>query len=271
MFEGAVGTFCYYLFLLGYLWFAARWLLWRIGKSSFRNGLGQSVGIFLVTVVVFDLPFMVSINYIGRYFIPFIPFLSILGAFFVEEVINLAQGRGWSFVPPLIMVVLAVGVAYSTLRLVSIALLFLNDSRIPATEYIASIRGYQKSIEYTLYPPYIEKKRFMRAHNYQIYFVEWEGDEVPTGGRFEYNLGEQGLLERDTDYFVIDSFTYDRFYTESICETTPVECDFFKRLLAGEVKTFRLIQEFTYSLPPYLPQVSVTAVNPEIRIYERVP
>jgi len=271
VFEGAVGTFCYYLFLLGYLWFAARWLLWRIRKPSFRNGLGQSVGIFLVTVVVFDLPFMISINYIGRYFIPFIPFLSILGAFFVEEVINLAQGRGWSFVPPLIMVVLAVGVAYSTLRLVSIALLFLNDSRIPATEYIASIRGYQKSIEYTLYPPYIEKKRFMRAHNYPIYFVEWEGDEVPTGGRFEYNLGEQGLLERDTDYFVIDSFTYDRFYTESICETTPVECDFFKRLLAGEVKTFRLIQEFTYSLPPYLPQVSVTAVNPEIRIYERVP
>ncbi len=270
VFEGAVGTFCYYLFLLGYLWFAARWLLWRIGKSSFRNGLGQSVGIFLVTVVVFDLPFMISINYIGRYFIPFIPFLSILGAFFVEEVINLAQGRGWSFVPPLIMVVLAVGVAYSTLRLVSIALLFLNDSRIPATEYIASIRGHQKTIEYTLYPPYIEKKRFMRAHNYPIYFVEWEGDEVPTGGRFEYNLGEQGLLERDTDYFVIDSFTYDRFYTESICETTPVECDFFIRLLDGHVKNFRLLKKFSYELPPYLPNVSLTAVNPVVHVFERV-
>ena len=167
--------------------------------------------------------------------------------------------------------VLVIGVAYSTLRLVSISLLFLNDSRIPASEYIASIRGYQKSIEYTLYPPAIEKRRFERAHNYPIYFVEWVDDTVPTGGRFEYNQGEQGLLDRDTDFFVVDSFTYDRFYTESICMTTPVECDLFKRLLQGEVKNFRLLKEFTYDLPPYLPQLSVTAVNPEIRIYERVP
>jgi hypothetical protein len=49
-----------------------------------------------------------------------------------------------------------------------------------------------------------------------------------------------------------------------------VECDFFKRLLAGEVASFRLVKEFTYSLPPWLPDVSISAVNPEIRIYERV-
>jgi hypothetical protein len=49
-----------------------------------------------------------------------------------------------------------------------------------------------------------------------------------------------------------------------------VECDFFKKLLAGKVATYRLLKEFTYSLPPYLPQVSISAVNPEIRIYERV-
>lgn len=270
VFEAAVGTFCYYFFLLGYVWFAIRWLLWKFGKSSFKDGLGQAVGIFLVTVVIFDLPFMISINYIGRYFIPFIPFLAILGAFFVDEVIGLSQDRGWSFVYPLIMIALVIGVTYSALRLVSVALMFINDSRIAATEYIASIRGYQKSIEYTLYPPYIEKRRFMRAHNYPIYFVEWEGDIVPTGGRYEYNLGEEGLLERDTDYFVIDSFTYDRFYTESICATTPVECDFFIKLLDGEVRNFRLLKRFSYELPPYLPKVSLTAVNPVIHIFERV-
>lgn len=270
VFEAAVGIFCYYLFLLGYVWFAVRWLLWMFGRSSFKDGLGQAVGIFLLTVVIFDLPFMISINYIGRYFIPFIPFLAILAAFFIDEVIGLAQNRGLSFVRPLIMVVLTVGIAYSMLRLVSVALMFINDSRIAATEYIASIRGYQKSIEYTLYPPYIEKRRFMRAHNYPIYFVEWEGDTVPTGGRHEYNLGEEGLLERDTDYFVIDSFTYDRFYTESICATTPVECDFFIKLLDGEVKSFRLLKKFSYELPPYFPKVSLTAVNPVIYIFERV-
>ncbi len=270
VFEGAVGVFCYYLFLFGYFWFAARWLLWKGGKSSFQNDIGPSVGIFLAVVLVFDLPFMISINYIGRYFIPFIPFLAILSAIFVNEVIELAQHLSKGFVRPLVFVVLTIGIIYSSLRLVSIALLFLNDSRIPATEFIASIRGYQKSIEYTLYPPYIEKRRFMRAHNYPIYFVEWEGDTVPTGGRFEYNLGEQGLLERDTDYFVIDSFTYDRFYTESICATTPVECDFFIRLLNDDIHSFRLLQKFSYELPPYLPQVSLTAVNPVIHIFERV-
>lgn len=60
----------------------------------------------------------------------------------------------------------------------------------------------------------------MRAHNYRIYFVEWDGGEVPTDGRIEYNKAEQGLLDRDTDYFVLDSFTYDRFFTPSICDTT---------------------------------------------------
>jgi len=270
VFKSAVGVFCYYLFLLGYVWFAVRWLLWKFGRSSFKDGLGQAVGIFLVAIVIFDLPFMISINYIGRYFIPFIPFLAILAAFFVDEVIRLAQERRLGFALPLILAALTIGISYSALRLVSVALMFINDSRIAATEYIASIRGYQKSIEYTLYPPYIEKKRFMRAHNYPIYFVEWEGDTVPTGGRYEYNLGEEGLLERDTDYFVIDSFTYARFYTESICATTPVECDFFIKLLNGEVKSFRLLKRFSYELPPYLPKVSLTAVNPVIHIFERV-
>lgn len=271
IFKDAVGIFCYYLFLVGFLWFAIRWLLWVFGVSSFQNVQGSAIGVFLVTVLIFDLPFLISINYIGRYFIPFIPFLAILSAFFVGDLTSLAQKyRLHKWVNPILISVLVVGGVYSMLRLVSISLLFINDARIPATEYIASIRGYQKSIEYTLYPPYIEKRRFMRAHNYPIYFVEWEGDTVPTGGRYEYNLGEQGLLERDTDYFVIDSFTYDRFYTETICNTTPVECEFFLRLLDNDIKTYRLIKEFNYKLPSYLPQVRLTAVNPRISIYERV-
>lgn len=69
---------------------------------------------------------------------------------------------------------------------------------------------------------------------------------------------------------MIDSFTYDRFYSDTICATTPGECDFFKRLIAGEVESFRLIKEFAYRLPPWLPQVSLTAVNPDILIFERV-
>lgn len=265
-----VGIFCYYVFLAAILWFFVRWVLWVFGRVTFADGLGANVGAFLLILLIFDLPFMISINYIGRYFIPFIPFMSILSALMIEEILRLAPDRKLVFAHPVLITLLVLGLGYSALRIVSISLLFLNDSRIPASEYIASFRGYQKSIEYTLYPPFIEKRKFERAHNYPIYFIEWEGDEVPTGGRFEYNQAEKGLLERDTDYFVIDSFTYGRFYSDTICATTPGECDFFKRLIAGEVESYSLLKQFTYRLPPWLPQVSLTAVNPDILIFERV-
>ncbi|MBL8101645.1 MAG: glycosyltransferase family 39 protein, partial [Anaerolineales bacterium] len=270
VFKSAVGIFAYYVFILAFLWFVMRLLLWRMGRGRFENNQAQGVAVLLGAVLIFDLPFLISINYIGRYFIPFVPFLAILGALFVDEVIQLARREGMNFVKPAVVLLFVVGISYSLLRLTSIALLFENDARIPASEYIATMRGYQKSMEYTLYPPLINKRQFERAHNYPIYFVKYPTDVVPTGGRYEYNQGEQGLLERDTDYLVIDTLTYDRFYTESICDTNPVECNFFKKLLAGEISTFRLLKKFTYTLPPYLPQVSISAVNPEIWIYERV-
>jgi hypothetical protein len=271
VFESAVGVFAYYLFILCFIWFIARLILWGFGTIPMDEKQAQAIMILIVTIVIFDLPFMVSINYIPRYFIPFVPFLSILGALFVKEIIDLAENKSLNFVPAGVTILLVVGISYSMLRLVSTALLFINDARIPASEYIASLRGYKNLIEYTLYPPIVNKKQFYgAAHNYPIYFVKYPNDIVPTGGRFEYNQGEQGLIDRNVTYFVIDSFTYSRLYTDSVCETNLVECHFFKRLLAGKVTTFRLIKEFTYSLPPWLPNISISAVNPEIRIYERV-
>ncbi|MBI5823956.1 MAG: phospholipid carrier-dependent glycosyltransferase [Chloroflexi bacterium] len=270
VFKSAVGIFAYYLFIFAFLWFAGRLILWKMGRGSFEGKQAQGVGVFIAAVLIFDLPFMVSINYIERYFIPFVPFLAILGALFVDEVLRLASSWKLAAVHWAVLTLLVFGLAYSGLRLVSVALLFANDARIPAGEYIESMRGYGQSLEYTLYPPLVNKKQFERAHNYPIYFVKYPTDLVPTGGRFEYNLGEQGLLERDTDYFVIDSYTYNRLYTDTVCETNLVECDFFKRLLAGEVASFRLVKKFTYDLPPYLPHVFISAVNPQIRIYERV-
>jgi hypothetical protein len=230
----------------------------------------QAILILIVTLLIFDLPFIVSINYIPRYFIPFVPFLSILGALFVAELFDNVKNRGWKFASIGMAVLLIVGISYSFLRLASTALLFMNDARMPAGEYIATLPGENKTIEYTLYPPIVNKQQFSRARNYPIYFVKYPEDIVPVGGRFEYNQGELGLIERQVDYLVIDTFTYSRLYTNSVCETNPVECEFFKRLLAGKVTTFRLIGEFTYRLPPYLPGVSLSAVNPEIRIYERI-
>ena len=51
----------------------------------------------------------------------------------------------------------------------------------------------------------------------------------------------------------------------------PAECDFFKQLDTGQSAHYKLIAEFSYSLPPYLPQMSIDFVNPSIRIYERIP
>ena len=269
-FENAVGIFAYYLFVLCFIWFIIRLILWKFGKAEMEETQAQAVMILGITVLIFDLPFMMSVNYIPRYFIPFVPFLSILGALFIKEIIDLANSKSWNFLPTAIVILLFVGISYSMLRLVSTALLFTNDARIPASEYIASLRGYQNTIEYTLYPPIVDKKQFYgAARNYPIYFVKYPNEIVPTGGRFEFNQGEQGLIDRNVDYFVIDSFTYSRLYNDAICQTNPVECDFFKKLLAGEITTFHLVKKFTYTLPPFLPQVSISAVNPEIRIYER--
>jgi len=271
VFENTVGAFAYYLFLLGFVWFAVKLFLQRMGKIQSNEKQSQAVIILIAAVIIFDLPFLVSVNYVMRFFIPFVPFLSILGALLAQEIIDQARIKGWNFVPAIVMTLLVVGISYSMLRLVSIALLFTNDARIPASEYIADFRGYKKTIEYTLYPPIVSKKQFYgAARNYPIYFIKYPGETVPTGGKVEYNQGEEGLIKRNIDYLVIDTFTYDRLYNEAICATNPVECDFFKRLLAGKVTTFRLMEEFTYSLPPYLPQVSVLTVNPDIKIYERI-
>jgi hypothetical protein len=270
VFEEAVGIFAYYLFILCFVWFVVKLILWQFGKLQMDKKQGQAITILVATILLFDLPFMVSINYIPRYFIPFVPFLSILGALFIKEVIDLAKSNGWNYVPAGIAVLLVVGISYSMLRLASTALLFMNDARMPASEFIADLPGENKVIEYTLYPPIVNKQQFSKAYNYPIFFLKYPDDVVPTGGRYEYNQGEQGLIDRETDFLVIDTFTYSRLYTDSICVTNPVECDFFKRLLEGNVKTFLLVKEFTYSLPPWLPDISISAVNPEIRIYERV-
>lgn len=271
IFKITVGAFAYYLFLFAFIWFAVKLILERMKKIQADEKRSQGILILLATVVIFDLPFLISVNYVMRFFIPFVPFLSVLGALCMEEIMAWAKPK-WEAAPAIITLGLGIGIFYSMLQLVGIALLFMNDARIPASEYIADFRGYKKTIEYTLYPPRVDKKQFYgAARNYPIYFVKYPGEQVPTGGKVTYNQGEAGLIERNVDYFVIDSFTYDRLYNDTICATNPVECDFFKRLLAGEVTTFRLMAEFHYSLPSWLPPVSVLTVNPDIKIYERVP
>jgi hypothetical protein len=148
-------------------------------------------------------------------------------------------------------------------------LLFLNDSRIPASAFLTSLPA-GTSLEHTLYSPTIPSEHFEREHNYPIYFIKTLGGQVPASGKYEYNTGEAGLDERMTDYLVIDNFTSDRFYDPYICESMRAECEFFQQLETGQSDHYRLITEFAYTLPPYLPQVNLAFVNPRVRIYERI-
>jgi len=129
MFETTVGTFAYYLFMLGFVWFAVKLILRRMGKVQSDEKQSQAILILIAAVVIFDLPFLVSVNYVMRFFIPFVPLLSILSALFVQEIIELAKNKGWNFAPAVITLALAVGISYSMLRLVGIALLFTHDAR----------------------------------------------------------------------------------------------------------------------------------------------
>jgi hypothetical protein len=270
VFNQAVGPFIFCLFLSAFVWMVAKLVLWRSKKISLDEGQGRATLILVATLILFDLPFMVSVNYIPRYFIPFIPFFAVLAALSVRDWMDLLGQRRIPYLSAAVRLVLTVGIAYSFLRLVSTALLFMNDARMAASDYIATIPGRDKVIEYTLYPPRVDRSQFYKARNYPIYFVKYPGETVPTGKAFEYNQGEAGLIEREVDILVVDTLTYDRFSDEYICATNPVECEFFARLIAGDT-SFKMVREFEYSLPPYLPRISVYALNPEVRVYEYAP
>ena len=267
-FKDAVGGFEYYLFLITLI----VWILLLVLSWSGRNQLSEPKRtyalILIATLVIFDLPFMISVNYIPRYFIPFVPLLSLLTAMLVDHLEKKSFDIQKRYVMPVIYLTLAAGLTYSLLRVVSTNLLFVNDSRAPASEYLHTLRP-DTTIEYTLYPPILPQGHFARTRNYPIFLLKYPGDTVPQDKPYEYNTGEEGLMARGVDYLVVDSFTYGRFSNEYICNSNPVECEFFTKLLTGET-SLHLLKKFEYHLPLYMPYVTVAAVNPDIRVYELI-
>lgn len=225
--------------------------------------------ILLFAILVLDLPMMFSYNYQLRYFLTLMPLLAILAAFFVEAIYKRAQQMDTKSYPILVGAGVSVIVLYSLARIVSLMLLVVHDARIPASAFVETLpKG--TSLEHTNYPPVIPGNYFAREHNYPMYFVRG-GEPLPTSKKFDYNVGEIGLDQRGTDYLITDSFTYERFSDPYICASMQAECDFFKQLDTGQSNHYKLIEEFSYSLPVYLPQIQILFVNPTIRVYERIP
>jgi 4-amino-4-deoxy-L-arabinose transferase-like glycosyltransferase len=266
VFLDAVGLPLFLLFVAAFLWGVYKVLLAYRTKSLNVERFGV---LLLLTILVLDLPIMASYNYPTRFFLPLMPFFAILSALFIRDIYSLALESANSIYPKLISAGLTLLLLFSLARSVSVMLLFINDSRISATEFIASLPS-SASLEHTEYPPTIPENYFEREHNYPIHFRNTPDEPILTHKNYVYNIGEEGLDDRQTTYLVIDSFTVDKFNSTYTCELMQVECDFFKQLEAGESAHYKLIADFSYRLPPFLPQLEISFVNPEIRIYERI-
>ena len=266
MFRGAVGAAAYYLFLIAFIWSAVKLILYLAKKVQSDRNRMDIVLILVVAIVLFDIPFLMSYNYVPRFFLPFLPMFAVLASLFVEDIVLSVKQRGYTLAAPFISIAVILVIVTSFLQVVSVALLFANDARTPAGKFIETLEP-GTVLEYTLYPPTIPENYFARTRNYPIYTIKYPGETVPTNKAYQYNQGETGLYERGVDYLVIDSFTYIRFSDEYVCQTNPVECDFFTRLLSGETD-LQLLASFEYSLPSFLPQISLAAVNPDVKVYE---
>ena len=266
VFLSAVGIPLFLLFITAFSWGCYK-LLSASRAQSFSAE--QFRALLLLSILVIDLPIMASYNYPTRFFLPLMPFFAILSALFVSDIYALARENANSIYPKLIGVSLALIFLLSLARLISVMLLFMNDARIPAGKFIASLPT-GTSLEHTEYPPTIPAEHFDREHNYPIYFQNTPSEPIPTNKNYLYNVGEVGLDERQTKYLVVDSFTADKFDNPYTCELMQVECDFFKQLAAGRSEHYKLVVDFLYKLPRFLPQLEVSFVNPEIRVYERI-
>jgi len=274
--KGIVGQYSVVLTSIGLPLFlifalALSWTVYKIFVNWKSGDLKDESNriLLLLAILVVDLPIAVSYNYPIRFFLPLMPLLAILGALFIHDMYMLARTKESPLYPRLIGISLALVVFLSLARVTGVMLLFVNDSRIPASAFVASLPA-GTSLEYTFYPPTIPPDHFEREHNYPMFFQKSPDQVLPTNKNYVFNAGESGLDDRLTDYLVVDNFTADKLNDPYVCQSMQVECDFFKQLGTGQSRHYKLLAEFSYSLPPYLPPLKISFVNPEIRIYERI-
>jgi hypothetical protein len=266
VFAEGVGLALFLAFGAAFVWGAYRAVrAWRDGSHT-EDGRA----LLLLAIIVIDLPFLAAYNYSIRFFLPLMPPFAVLFALLVRDLWGRARQQPEPRYLRLLKAGLAVVILFSFARSISVMLLFLNDARLPASAYIASLPA-GGSLEHTEYPPSIPAGRFEREHNYPLFFRKAPDQELPVSKKYEFNAGEAGLDERLTDYLVIDGFTAQKFDDPYVCQAMQVECDFFAQLESGQSAHYRLLKTFRYVLPPFLPHLQIAFVNPEIRVYERIP
>jgi hypothetical protein len=239
----------------------------RTGKALFGDDKQREILLVLLLLIfLLDLPIMLSYNYKPRFFVPILPLVAVVFAVSFENILAFLARLDRRYVTVAIVSLVLVFV-YATLRVVSVTLMFVNDARIPAGQFLTTLES-GTAIEFTTYHPNYQREQFARAFNYPLIFLQRPDQQLPTSPFYEYNTGEEGIEERQPDYLVFDSFIYDRFEDEHICEANPDDCEFIRNLLRGKTN-YRLIASFSYDLPVWLPPITQGFLNPDIRIFER--
>jgi len=258
-----LGLPLFILFTAAFFWACYEIYRAYVARKKQSNSQAGFLAVLLISLIALDIPIMISYNFPIRFFLPMMPIFAVLSALFVEKAYQLSQYR------KITTTVIAIVVAFSLAQNVSVMLLFINDARIPASEFLNTL-PLETSLEHTYYPPSIPAEHFSREHNYPIYFRKAQNENIPVSKQYVFNAGEIGLDERETDYFIVDSFTIDKFKNPYTCADMQVECNFFAQLETGRSDHYTLLAEFKYSLPPWLPQIQIDFVNPAIRVYERI-
>jgi 4-amino-4-deoxy-L-arabinose transferase-like glycosyltransferase len=265
--SSALSPVIFLLVLASLIYFIVKALMVYTGRISSDRYRMDLIVMLIVIIAAVNLPILFSYNYQERFFLPMVPLFAVLFALSLDDIYYLARQHSSRVLQAAVLLVSAAVLVFSVLRTTSVGMLFVNDNRISASQYLTTLPTGDR-IEHTLYPPKIPEKHFSKIFNYPIFFTKYPGQVPPENKAYEFNQGETGIEERTPKYFIIDSFTYARFNNDYICQNNSIECEFFERLLAGETN-YQLIETFDYILPSFMPKETPAFLNPVILIYQR--
>ncbi len=259
----------FWLFFASFLAMLAVTILVLCGRIQRDRQRYRKILVLYAAIGILNIPTLLSYNIAPRFFLPLLPLLSVIAALALDKLYELLSQKKQGVYSVLVLCALLGMFIYGGMRIASVILSFVNDARIPASKFVSALPE-GSSIEFTIYRPNVDDPaRFSRAQSYPLIFLKFEGQEHPEDQFFSYNIGEVGVENRKPDYLVIDSFTYERFANDYVCQVHQAECDFFHRLTNGETN-YRHLVTFSYSLPNYLPRPNLNFLNPTIQVYERL-
>ena len=154
-----LGIVLFLLFSAGFVWACIQIMQAYRQKSLTHASRAGNFSILLLALFALDLPMMVSYNYQFRYFLTILPILAVFSGFFVEWLYTRAAQGSTSLFSWLVVAGVVLIVLFSFARLASVVLLFMNDSRTPASDYIRTLPA-GTSLEHTFYPPSHSRQLF---------------------------------------------------------------------------------------------------------------